>query len=194
MAFRLLIRGDRACFRRPEFGADLVSYDAMPPVAARNIFQAIHGPPSIRWVIEQITILHPIRSQWTIVEHRGAGTRRANILLDVGYLVTGRFDLTAVADTADTAAGHAGLFRRRVMQGRYRHPPFLGLTEFPAAITLLDKDDMPPVSHYASESMDLGWMMYDTRNGLDHGARFFRAWAVAGTMVIPPIDSTEVAS
>lgn len=194
MAFRLLIRGDRACFRRPEFAADLVSYDAMPPVAARNIFQAIHGPPSIRWTIEHITILHPIRRQWTIVDHRGAGTRRANLLVDVGYLVTGRFDLTPVADPAETEAGHAGQFRRRVTQGRYHHPPFLGLTEFPAAITLLDKDDMPPVSHYASESIDLGWMMYDTRNGRGHGARFFRASAVAGTMVIPPIDSTEVAS
>lgn len=194
MAFRLLIRGDRACFRRPEFAADLVSYDAMPPVAARNIFQAIHGPPSIRWTIEHITILNPIRRQWTIVDHRGAATRRANILIDVGYLVTGRFDLTAFADPGDTEAGHAGLFRRRVKQGRYHHSPFLGLAEFPAAITLLDKDDMPPVSHYASESIDLGWMMYDTRNGRDHGARFFRASAVAGTMVIPPIDSTEVAS
>jgi CRISPR-associated protein Cas5d len=194
VAFRLLIRGDRACFRRPEFGADLVTYDAMPPAAARTILQAIHGPPSIRWAIENITILHPIRSQWSRVDHRGAGTRRANILVDVGYLVTASFELTAAADPADTAAAHAGLFRRRVRQGRYHHPPFLGLTEFPAAITLLEKDDNPPVSHYASASIDLGWMIYDTRNGQDRGSRFFRASAVAGTIVIPPVDSNEIAS
>ena len=194
MAFRLLIRGDRACFRRPEFSADLVSYDAMPPASARTIFQAIHGPPSIRWTIERIAILHPIRRHWAIVDHRGAGSRRANILVDVSYLVTGRFDLTAAADPADAAAAHAGLFRRRMQQGRYHHPPFLGLTEFPAAITLLEKDDIPPVSHYASESIDLGWISYDTRNGQDQRSRFFRASAVAGTIVIPPVDSEEIAS
>lgn len=194
MAFRLLIRGDRACFRRPEFSDDLVSYDAMPPSSARTIFQAIHGPPSIRWTIEQIEILHPIRRHWVIVDHRGAGSRRANILVDVSYLVTGRFDLTAAADPADTAAAHADLFRRRMKQGRYHHPPFLGLTEFPAAITLLEKDDIPPVSHYASESIDLGWISYDMRNGQDHRSRFFRASAIAGTIVIPPVDSDDIAS
>jgi CRISPR-associated protein Cas5d len=194
VAFKVLIRGDRACFRRPEIGADLVSYDAMPPASARNIFQAIHGPPSIRWTIEQITIVHPIRSKWIIVDHRGVGTRRANILVDVSYLVTASFDLTAVAHPTDTAAAHAGLFRRRIRQGQYHHPPFLGLTELPAAITLLEKDDIPPVSHYASQSIDLGWMIYDTRNGQDHKSRFFRASAVAGTIVIPPTDSDEIAS
>lgn len=190
----MVIRGDRACFRRPEFSADLISYDAMPPVSARTIFQAIHGPPSIRWTIEQIAILHPIRRHWALVDNRGGGSRRANILVDVSYLVTGRFDLTAAADPADTAAAHAGLFRRRIKQGRYHHPPFLGLTEFPATITLLEKDDIPPVSHYASESIDLGWIIYDTRNGQDQRSRFFRASAVAGTIVIPPVDSDAIAS
>lgn len=193
MAFKVLIRGDRACFRRPEFNVDLVSYDAIPPGSARTLFEAIHGPPSIRWTIEQIAILHPIQRHWTTVDHRGMGPRRANILVDVSYMVTASFSLTSVADRSDTAAAHAGSFQRRVVQGRYHHPPFLGLTEFPAAITLLEKDDIPPASHYASESIDFGWMVYDTRNGKDHGSRFFRACAVAGTIVVPPIDSNEFA-
>lgn len=128
-----------------------------------------------------------------MVDNRGAEPRRANVLVDVSYLVTARFDLTAVADPADTAAAHAGLFRRRIRQGRYHHPLFLGLTEFPAVITLLEKHDTPPASCYVSQSIDLGWMIYDTRNGQDHGRRFFRASAVAGTITIPPVDSSELA-
>ena len=43
----LEIRGDFACFTRPELKVERVSYDVITPSAARNIFQCIFWKPAI---------------------------------------------------------------------------------------------------------------------------------------------------
>src|SRR5580692_7993110 len=60
---RLLVSGRWALFTRPEMKVERVSYDVMTPSAARGILEAIHWKPSIRWVIEEIHVLKPIRFQ-----------------------------------------------------------------------------------------------------------------------------------
>src|SRR5664279_2841130 len=60
---RLLVSGDHACFTRPEMKVERVSYDVMTPSAARGILEAIHWKPAIRWVIDAIPVLRPIRFQ-----------------------------------------------------------------------------------------------------------------------------------
>ncbi len=58
---RLLVWGDRALFTRPEMKVERVSYDVITPSAARGIVEAIHWKPAIRWVIDRIQVLKPIR-------------------------------------------------------------------------------------------------------------------------------------
>lgn len=58
---RLKVWGDYACFTRPEMKVERVSYDVMTPSAARGILEAIHWKPAIRWVIDRIHVLKPIR-------------------------------------------------------------------------------------------------------------------------------------
>lgn len=58
---RLLVWGDYASFNRPEMKVERVSYDVMTPSAARGILEAIHWKPSIRWVVDEIHVLAPIR-------------------------------------------------------------------------------------------------------------------------------------
>src|SRR6476646_5341337 len=60
---KLKISGDHACFTRPEMKVERVSYDVMTPSAARGILEAIHWKPTIRWVIDRIHVLKPIRFQ-----------------------------------------------------------------------------------------------------------------------------------
>src|SRR5580704_6745511 len=60
---RLLVSGDHACFTRPEMKVERVSYDVMTPSAARGILEAIHWKPAIRWIVEAIHVLKPIRFQ-----------------------------------------------------------------------------------------------------------------------------------
>jgi len=58
---KLHISGDFACFTRPEMKVERVSYDVMTPSAARGILEAIYWKPQIRWVIDSIHVLKPIR-------------------------------------------------------------------------------------------------------------------------------------
>lgn len=58
---RLHVWGEYACFTRPEMKVERVSYDAMTPSAARGILEAIHWWPAIRWLVDRIHVLKPIR-------------------------------------------------------------------------------------------------------------------------------------
>ncbi len=60
-SIKLHIWGDHACFTRPEMKAERVSYDVITPSAARGILEAIYWKPQIRWVIDKIHVLNPIR-------------------------------------------------------------------------------------------------------------------------------------
>ncbi|MEM9026610.1 MAG: type I-C CRISPR-associated protein Cas5c, partial [Verrucomicrobiota bacterium] len=53
--------GDYALFSRPEMKVERVSYDVITPSAARGVLEAIYWKPQIRWIIDEITVLKPIR-------------------------------------------------------------------------------------------------------------------------------------
>ncbi len=58
---KLRVWGDLALFSRPEMKAERVSYDVPTPSAARGILEAIYWKPQIRWIIDSIHVLNPIR-------------------------------------------------------------------------------------------------------------------------------------
>ena len=70
--FCLEVRGDFACFTRPEMKVERVSYDVPTPSAARAIFEAVFWKPAVRWRIRKIEILNPIR--WTSVRRNEVGS------------------------------------------------------------------------------------------------------------------------
>ena len=49
--YTLEIWGALACFTRPEFKVERVSYEVITPSACRAIFEAIYWKPEIRWQI-----------------------------------------------------------------------------------------------------------------------------------------------
>lgn len=71
-SFCLEVRGDFACFTRPEMKVERVSYDVITPSAARAIFEAIFWKPAIRWQVRRIEVLAPIR--WTSVRRNEVAT------------------------------------------------------------------------------------------------------------------------
>ncbi len=115
----LEISGDYALFSRPEMKVERVSYDVITPSAARGVLEAIYWKPQIRWVIDEITVINPVRftnirrneiskkaSNPTAVmmAEGGAGKlgiqieesrqQRASLLLkDVRYVVKAHFDI-----------------------------------------------------------------------------------------------------
>ena len=167
MGVRLHIWGERACFTRPELKVERVSYDVPTPTAARGILEAIHWKPAIRWQVDRIHVLRPIRFQSFRRNEVGAkasaslarsamtrGTteglgllvdenrqqRAATILVDVAYVIEAHFELTDRAGPDDTAGKHLAMFQRRAEQGQSFHRPCMGTREFDAHFAWVTED------------------------------------------------------
>jgi CRISPR-associated protein Cas5d len=67
------VRGPWACFTRPEMKAERVSYDVMTPSAARGVLEAVYWKPQMRWVVDRIRVLAPIR--WMNVRRNEVGEK-----------------------------------------------------------------------------------------------------------------------
>ena len=217
---RLQVWGERACFTRPEMKVERVSYDVITPSAARGILEAIHWKPAIRWHIDHIHVLKPIRFEslrrnevggklaaGTVTKAMKAGStagvvsyveddrqqRAATILRDVGYVIAAHFSLTDQAGAEDTEGKHLDIFNRRARRGQCFHTPCLGVREFPASFRLLAADEpLPPVPSTLARELDLGWMLHDIDFAAGMSPRFFRAHLVNGVVTVPPWHSQEV--
>jgi CRISPR-associated protein Cas5d len=214
MAFgvRLHCWGEWACFTRPEMKVERVSYDVITPSAARGILEAIYWKPEIRWVIDRITVLNPIRfssvrrnevsekiSEATAakVMKEGSGDlslqitefrqqRAALLLRDVDYIIEAHF---TIQSGPENAAKHLDQFNRRARTGACFTRPYLGCREFAAHFALLeDTQGAPSVDSSLSGERDLGWMLHDINFGGNKEARFFRAVMVDGVIVVPPLE------
>lgn len=179
---RLKVWGDRACFTRPEMKVERVSYDVMTPSAARGILEAIHWKPAIRWVIDRIHVLRPIRFQSIRRNEVGSKApagkiktamnrgslegvyllvdedrqqRAATVLADVAYVIEAHFDLTDKADADENEGKHLDIFNRRAARGQCFHQPCLGTREFAAHFELVPADASLPVPR--EKSADLGF-------------------------------------
>lgn len=215
---RLKVSGAHACFTRPEMKVERVSYDVMTPSAARGILEAIHWKPAIRWVVDRIHVLEPIRFQSirrNEVGHKApAGKiksamksgsleglhilvdedrqqRASTVLINVAYVIEAHFEMTGKAGPEDNPAKHADMFSRRAASGQCFHQPCLGTREFPAAFELLPEDAKLPVA--IAEDRDLGFMLWD----IDHAVAgrpslFFRARLDKGVLEVPLPDSPEI--
>jgi CRISPR-associated protein Cas5d len=217
---RLFVWGDRACFTRPEMKVERVSYDVITPSAARGILEAIHWKPAIRWHIDRIHVLKPIRfesirrnevgaklSPASVTKAMKAGStaslalfvdkerqqRAATVLRDVRYLIEAHFELTAKAGTEDSVGKHLDIFNRRARKGQCFHAPCLGVREFPASFELLEKDAaLPTPLDGLRGEKNLGWMLHDIDFTGGMIPRFFRARMKDGVIEIPSWQAAEV--
>jgi CRISPR-associated protein Cas5d len=222
MAFGIKLRvwGDYACFTRPEMKVERVSYDVMTPSAARGILEAIHWKPAIRWVIDKIHVLRPIKFDnvrrnevsskipkpnpetamrdgkrlYFLVDDGSNRQQRATTLLrDVEYVIEAHFELTEQAGADDNEGKHQSIFNRRAKNGQFYHQPCLGCREFPASFELLE--DEVPASHYVGQQpKELGYMLLDIDFANDMTPLFFKAIMEDGIIRPPSPLSTEVRS
>ena len=219
---RLHVWGERALFTRPEMKVERVSYDVMTPSAGRGIVEAVLWKPQIRWVVDRIHVLRPIRFQslrrnevgakasavnaeramragttaglgLVVEEHRQQ--RAATLLVDVAYVIEAHFTLTDKAGPEDSPAKYLSMFNRRAGAGQCFHRPCLGTREFPADFELLPPGAPLPENRFPADPpvRDLGFMLHDIV-GPRREPRFFRAELVGGVLdVAACLDRGSVA-
>jgi CRISPR-associated protein Cas5d len=217
---KLVVWGDYACFTRPEMKAERVSYDVITPSAARAVLEAIYWKPSIRWVIDRIHVLLPIKFMNIRRNEVGSKTPLKNV---TAAMKSDSTSLALYIDETDKEGKlknrqqRAALILRDVCYGIKAHFEYAGEG---------DKDDgkhldcfnrrarggqcftqpylgcrefsadfelveeFPPSRLKGKQ--DLGWMLHDIDYPDDMKARFFRAEMIDGVINVPPFESEEV--
>lgn len=207
--------GPFACFTRPEFGVERVSYPTMTPTAAVGLLDAIFWKPEFRWRIVAIDTLRPV--QWIQVRRNEITSRqtaqiakrwadgddegfdaseathraqRAGLLLaDVAYVIHAEVALPAGSDAHP--AKYRDQLRRRVTRGQCFERPYLGCREFSAQFADPQDNDSPIDWDEA-----LGPMIHSVYAGSDDHLTpadakplFFDARVRSGRLSVPPLPA-----
>lgn len=177
---RLRVRGDLACFTRPEFGVERVSYPFPTPAAARGILEAIYWKPRIIWEVRSIQVLKPIRFMSikrneiankipaSGLDHRShrlcdedRQQRQTTLLRDVDYVIEADLRLNPKLKPRDASDNHGkylGIFYDRLEKGKHFQQPCFGIREYVAFAEPCEG----PVNPIA-EDLNHGMMFYDFR-------------------------------
>lgn len=208
----LHVWGDYACFTRPELKAERMSYEVMTPSAARGILTAIYWKPQMRWVVDRIHVLAPIRftqirrnevaskmslpnkSKSCIYIEENRQQRASTILRDVDYVIDAHIEIEEEAEDVNSAAKHLEIFKRRARRGQCFHQPYFGTREFPVAYELIEApEDMPssnlPPSQY---NRNLGLMLHDMVYTEDKSGAFICAHTNKNYAVTPKFFLAEI--
>ena len=217
MSVKMEVWGDFACFSRIELKIERVSYDVPTPSAARGIIESIYYHPGLKWHIDKIYVMNPIRftsirrnevknkisASKIMKEANGKGAsyidrkkdieQRATMMLrNVHYVIEAHFEMTDQANASDNPGKFQDIIKRRLERGQCYSMPYFGTREFPAHFRRCT--ELPPCPDELKGVRDLGWMLLDMdyTNPQNITPRFFRASLTDGVMVVPPWDSEEV--
>lgn len=162
--------GDYACFSRPEFKVERVSYATITPSAARGVLEAIFWKPEIRYEIKEVRVLK-LGTQIAILRNE-ISTRQARepvviedqrqqrtslMLKNVAYAI--RAEIVLRPHTKSEPGKYLDQFRRSVEKGQCHHMPYLGTRECAAFFEPPNGD--PVDEQLRDRPMDLGQMLFE---------------------------------
>ena len=180
---QLEVWGAYALFSRPELKVERVSYDAPTPSAARGIVESVYYHPGLRWYIDRIHVLNPIRfvsirrnevtdkisgrnvrqaaqgggQPLYLVTSQKIVQRSSLLLQDVHYVIEAHFEMTDKAAPSDNPGKFQDIVTRRMERGQCFHTPYFGCREFPVSFRRWPGGPIPTID----ETRDLGLMLYD---------------------------------
>ena len=180
---QLEVWGAYALFSRPELKVERVSYDVPTPSAARGIVEAVYYHPGLRWYIDRIHVLNPIRfvsirrnevtdkisgrnvrqaaqgggQPLYLVTSQKIVQRSSLLLQDVHYVIEAHFEMTDKAAPSDNPGKFQDIVTRRMERGQCFHTPYFGCREFPVSFRRWPGGPVPAID----ETRDLGLMLYD---------------------------------
>lgn len=217
----LEIAGDYACFTRPEFKVERVSYDIITPSAVRAIFSAVFWKPAIRWAPTKVEVLgEPDR--WASIRRNEVGTRASihsseifiedyrqqktsQVLRDVHYRIYSLLEFVPVSERPpeqrakailqeENPGKYQAIFERRAKKGQTFTHPYLGCREFSCTKLRFVEQPESEDRKPLPYTRDMGIMLYDLDFSDENNVQpmFFRACVENGVLCIPKRDSKEV--
>ena len=180
---QLEVWGAYALFSRPELKVERVSYDVPTHSAARGIVKSVYYHPGLRWYIDRIHVLNPIRfvsirrnevtdkisgrnvrqaaqgggQPLYLVTSQKIVQRSSLLLQDVHYVIEAHFEMTDKAAPSDNPGKFQDIVTRRMERGQCFHTPYFGCREFPVSFRRWPGGPIPTID----ETRDLGLMLYD---------------------------------
>lgn len=206
MSVKVEVWGEFACFSRTELKVERVSYDVMTPSAARGLLEAIYWHPGMKWNIDRIYVLSPIKmtsirrnevqskvlasnvraamaggkNPFYISTSRDIVQRSSLVLQDVHYVIEAHFTMTEKAAECDNHGKFQDIMKRRLHRGQCFHQPYMGCREFPARFREWEGGEIPAIE----ETRELGYMLWDLdfSDMANIQPLFFRAKMVKGVL------------
>lgn len=175
MGIRIKVWGDYALFTRPELKVERYTYDVITPSAARGILTSIYWHPEIRWVIDRIYVMNPIKymnikrnelmrkmdpKRNEINAADEIAQRNSVILQDVCYVIDAHFELIVPPSKRVNPKKYYAIICKRLLSGRCYHTPYFGCREFAANFEICNEKEIH-TAYDNVDSMDLGIMLYD---------------------------------
>ena len=172
---KVKVKGDYACFTRPDLKVERMTYPCMTPSAARGILDSILWKPEFQWYVRRIQVLKPIRfatikrneintkqGQTPILIEERRAQRNSVILRDVAYIIEASIYQKQISERNNPdkyvgmTLGKEGIFSRRVKKGQCWRRPYLGVREFAAEFWEPDGTEQP-----IQETVPIGSMLFD---------------------------------
>lgn len=169
--------GEQAVFQRAEIKHDICSYDIITPSAARGIMESIYWHPGMRWIIDNIYVINPIRYMPDKVT-----------LKDVDYIIEAHFEMTADAAPSDNEGKFKDIFLRRLHRKETHKPIYFGSRKYPAQFEAFSENIDSIKSYYRKSLKDLGILFYDFDYINEDEPMFFRAVLKYGVLSLQDID------
>ena len=194
--FAVRVKGDHACFTRPDSKAAPVSYAVPTPSAVRGFLEQIYWHPQISWRVQEIQVIKPGRMmnyRKTELRDVVSGSlarpspskrhtqRTWSILTDVEYVFVA-YMVTNPGE--DNIVKHQDQFRRRLQKGACSGRPYLGVREFTADFSKREcRSDAVPVPW----TENLGPMLFDIgyRDGQPTNFVYYQAQIKNGVIEVP---------
>ena len=183
---KVKVKGDFACFTRPDLKVERMSYPCMTPSAARGILDSILWKPEFQWYVRKIIVLNPVR--FTTIKRNEINTKQGKtpivvdevdssgnpkyraqrnsvVLRDVIYIIEASIYQKERSDRNKPEkyigrkgidSDNDGMFVRRLKKGQCWRRPYLGVREFSADFLELDGTEQP-----IQETIPIGSMLFD---------------------------------
>jgi len=199
---RIKVKGEFACFTRPDLKVERMTYPCMTPSAARGILDSILWKPEFQWWVHRILVLKPIkffsikrnelnskqaRSPLIIEERRAQ--RHSIVLKDVEYIIEASV-YQKEFDSKNPPKKYTEMFKRRIKKGQCWRRPFLGTREFSAEFLVPDGREQP-----IQEIIPIGSMLFDiyyNENGKPSPLFFYDVAIVDGVLECPEVENKKM--